>query len=184
MFCSLPAQGMVAEARLPAVFIQSCLFLQPLHPVSPRNLFPGQTFHIMTKAEGHRFSQFAYSLQLFSCFNEKQEPEACDGRDKVWKAADVWPCPSSIAFSFVLYAAALQSLNTGKGWGEGEVQVSQWLKLSACRATHWLLIKATNGNWKPAAAWELGILLTAALFSTWIFALVSWDNCSQCSVFS
>lgn len=79
-----------AEARLPAVFAQSCLFLQPLHPASPRNIFPGQTPHIMTKAEGHRFSRFVYSLQLFSCFNEKKDLEAHDVRDKkVWKAADV-----------------------------------------------------------------------------------------------
>lgn len=44
----------------------------------------------MTEAEGHRFSQFVYSLQLFSCFNEKKDLQARDVRDKkVWKAADV-----------------------------------------------------------------------------------------------
>lgn len=90
MSCSLSAQGIVAEARLPTAFIQSCLFLQPLHPVLPRNLPPGQTSHIMTKAEGHRFGQAVYSLQLFSCLNEKKDLEARDVRDKeVWKAADV-----------------------------------------------------------------------------------------------
>lgn len=56
--CSLSAQRTVAEARLPAAFTQSCLFLQPLHPASLRNIFPAQTSHVMTKAEGHRFSQF------------------------------------------------------------------------------------------------------------------------------
>lgn len=88
--CSLSAQRMVAEARPPATFAQSCVFLQPLHPALPRNIFAGQTSHIMTKAEGHRFSQFVYSSQLFSCFNEKKDLEARDVRDKkVWKAADV-----------------------------------------------------------------------------------------------
>lgn len=44
----------------------------------------------MTKAEGHRLSQPVYSLQLFSCLNEKKDLEACDVKDKeVWKAADV-----------------------------------------------------------------------------------------------
>lgn len=59
-------------------------------PSQAKKRLPGETAHIMTKAEGHRFSQFVYSLQLFSCFNEKKDLQARDVRDKkVWKAADV-----------------------------------------------------------------------------------------------
>lgn len=73
MSCSWSAPRMAAGARLPAVVAQTCCFPHTLCTARRRNVFPGKTAHIMTKAEGHTFSQFVYSLQLFGCFNEKKD---------------------------------------------------------------------------------------------------------------